>query len=131
MAPRSGTRYGVPGCAAQLLCLTLSVTSAHSACSCWACLFFLTATAVPAAARARRRSFFIDWIRSIGETGVVGLRGLEPLTSSLSGKRSNRLSYRPQMNLIGSGVRADGEDYPIAAAPPKPRERLSGRPRRA
>jgi hypothetical protein len=25
----------------------------------------------------------------------VGLRGLEPLTSSLSGKRSNRLSYRP------------------------------------
>src|SRR6478672_164550 len=26
---------------------------------------------------------------------VVGLRGLEPLTSSLSGKRSNRLSYRP------------------------------------
>ena len=26
---------------------------------------------------------------------VVGLRGLEPRTSSLSGKRSNRLSYRP------------------------------------
>jgi site-specific DNA recombinase len=26
---------------------------------------------------------------------LVGLRGLEPLTSSLSGKRSNRLSYRP------------------------------------
>ena len=25
----------------------------------------------------------------------VGLRGLEPLASSLSGKRSNRLSYRP------------------------------------
>jgi hypothetical protein len=25
----------------------------------------------------------------------VGLSGLEPLTSSLSGKRSNRLSYRP------------------------------------
>ena len=25
----------------------------------------------------------------------MGLRGLEPLTSSLSGKRSNRLSYRP------------------------------------
>ncbi len=28
--------------------------------------------------------------------GVVGLRGLEPRTSSLSGKRSNRLSYRPR-----------------------------------
>src|SRR5512145_596474 len=26
---------------------------------------------------------------------VVGLTGLEPVTSSLSGKRSNRLSYRP------------------------------------
>ena len=26
---------------------------------------------------------------------AVGLRGLEPLASSLSGKRSNRLSYRP------------------------------------
>ena len=30
---------------------------------------------------------------------VVGLRGLEPLTSSLSGKRSNRLSYRPFRHL--------------------------------
>src|SRR5450759_5201660 len=30
---------------------------------------------------------------------VVGLRGLEPLTSSLSGKRSNRLSYRPVRHL--------------------------------
>ena len=26
---------------------------------------------------------------------MVGLTGLEPVTSSLSGKRSNRLSYRP------------------------------------
>ena len=32
-----------------------------------------------------------------GELGCcgVGLRGLEPRTSSLSGKRSNRLSYNP------------------------------------
>jgi hypothetical protein len=30
-------------------------------------------------------------------TVSVGLRGLEPLTSSLSGKRSNRLSYRPSL----------------------------------
>ena len=28
---------------------------------------------------------------------VVGLRGLEPRTSSLSGKRSNRLSYSPSV----------------------------------
>jgi hypothetical protein len=30
-----------------------------------------------------------------GQNFLVGLRGLEPRTSSLSGKRSNRLSYRP------------------------------------
>ena len=29
--------------------------------------------------------------------GVVGLGGLEPPTSSLSGMRSNRLSYRPRL----------------------------------
>src|SRR5580658_5952106 len=37
----------------------------------------------------------------------VGLRGLEPRTSSLSGKRSNRLSYRPQSYAqpeMGSGT---------------------------
>ena len=28
--------------------------------------------------------------------GGVGLSGLEPLTSALSGQRSNRLSYRPE-----------------------------------
>ena len=27
--------------------------------------------------------------------GMVGLTGLEPVTSALSGRRSNRLSYRP------------------------------------
>ena len=32
---------------------------------------------------------------SFGRGSVVGLTGLEPVTSSLSGKRSNRLSYRP------------------------------------
>src|SRR5262249_42716695 len=30
-----------------------------------------------------------------GPLTLVGLRGLEPRTSSLSGKRSNRLSYSP------------------------------------
>jgi hypothetical protein len=33
----------------------------------------------------------------------VGLRGLEPLTSSLSGKRSNRLSYRPGRTALCLG----------------------------
>jgi hypothetical protein len=37
----------------------------------------------------------------------VGLRGLEPRTSSLSGKRSNRLSYRPSGNpLTGTNLSA-------------------------
>ncbi len=35
----------------------------------------------------------------------VGLRGLEPRTSSLSGKRSNRLSYRPQCYALPDGTR--------------------------
>ena len=39
----------------------------------------------------------------------VGVRGLEPRTSSLSGKRSNRLSYTPKgsavRNLVPEGSR--------------------------
>jgi hypothetical protein len=31
---------------------------------------------------------------------MVGLGGLEPPTSSLSGKRSNRLSYRPIVTVV-------------------------------
>ncbi len=38
-------------------------------------------------ARGRQRSDLRGWL--------VGLPGLEPGTSSLSGMRSNRLSYRP------------------------------------
>src|SRR5262245_27828815 len=40
---------------------------------------------------------------------VVGLRGLEPRTSSLSGKRSNRLSYRPLHRLDRPELRQRGE----------------------
>ena len=32
----------------------------------------------------------------IGQSLIVGLRGLEPRTSALSGQRSNRLSYKPK-----------------------------------
>ena len=34
---------------------------------------------------------------------MVGLNGLEPSTSRLSGVRSNQLSYRPQLKRDGSG----------------------------
>ena len=43
----------------------------------------------------RRGEDFFTGFTSFRDGRVVGLTGLEPLTSSLSGKRSNRLSYRP------------------------------------
>src|ERR1022692_4491255 len=45
----------------------------------------------------------------------VGLRGLEPRTSSLSGKRSNRLSYRP-LNATLTCRNSVQTQVPIAAA---------------
>src|SRR5664279_4321640 len=63
---------------------------------------------------------------------VVGLRGLEPLTSSLSGKRSNRLSYRPVRHLqraqylqVDKSQARDARRYltlvvPCKTAPPIP-----------
>jgi hypothetical protein len=44
----------------------------------------------------------------------VGLGGLEPPTSSLSAKRSNRLSYRPVTHM------AERRDYRNQHAWPKP-----------
>src|SRR6478609_4299845 len=74
---------------------TSSVASAHSSCSArWSRTFFWT-TMAPAATMATTSNFLNTGVSS-GRHVVVGLRGLEPLTSSLSGKRSNRLSYRPQ-----------------------------------
>ena len=40
-----------------------------------------------------------DRTKSEGRDFVVGLDGLEPTTSVLSGLRSNRLSYRPTVRL--------------------------------
>jgi hypothetical protein len=48
----------------------------------------------------------------------VGLSGLEPLTSALSGQRSNRLSYRPAMGGARRGH--EGQGYLILAAALKP-----------
>jgi hypothetical protein len=41
----------------------------------------------------------------------VGLGGLEPPTSSLSGKRSNRLSHRPRRYQLGRRIRHGGLRY--------------------
>ena len=48
-------------------------------------------------------SFFIRFsmnIKFLGSLRVVGLDGLEPSTSRLSGVRSNHLSYKPFFSLI-------------------------------
>ena len=59
----------------------------------------------------------------------MGLGGLEPPTSSLSGKRSNRLSYRPsntdhgadsEKNCVFSDGAATTETTVTAGAPPNP-----------
>ena len=57
--------------------------------------------------------------------GLVGLGGLEPPTSPLSGVRSNRLSYRPALGwrqVVGGGARGPGERFgkggdPAAGSP--------------
>src|SRR5690606_38356662 len=46
---------------------------------------------------AEGSSSFCTPVYSSGGARSVGLGGLEPPTSSLSGKRSNRLSYRPSL----------------------------------
>ena len=46
----------------------------------------------------------------VNQTKMVGLRGFEPLTSPLSGVRSNQLSYRP--------IRASLAEWPRAANEP-------------
>ena len=63
------------------------------------------------------------------EFWLVGLGGLEPPTSSLSGKRSNRLSYRPEMRQsritwhAGLGYRKQGlaaqsDSFSVTSMPP-------------
>ena len=43
--------------------------------------------------------FFVDCVLRTCYGKLVGLSGLEPPTSRLSGVRSNRLSYRPMQEL--------------------------------
>src|SRR5690606_13236485 len=65
-----------------------------------------------------------------GVQELVGLTGLEPVTSSLSGKRSNRLSYRPS---LGRGrarlprVATEGKRYPTPSPHDKTGQRSSAR----
>jgi hypothetical protein len=54
---------------------------------------------------------------SNGEVLVVGLGGIEPPTSPLSGVRSNRLSYSPESE--GSGYSAGPSSFTVISTPPK------------
>jgi hypothetical protein len=45
-------------------------------------------------------------VRGGAGRGLVGLSGLEPLASRLSGGRSNQLSYRPRALRLGAGRHA-------------------------
>ena len=55
-------------------------------------------------------------------SAMVGLTGLEPVTSSLSGKRSNRLSYRPAAAYRAGRARpTEPEHYPTPEDPDKTR----------
>src|SRR5690606_33218357 len=91
-APGAGCRPGQPWSVT-----TSSVASAHrsrSACCSWSFLASATAPRATTASPSKR------FTMTPGGSGV-GLTGLEPVTSSLSGKRSNRLSYRPLRRAAG------------------------------
>jgi hypothetical protein len=55
----------------------------------------------------------------------MGLSGIEPLTSRLSGERSNRLSYRPIMTVNIQEANKMSRVKPIAAKPLKFKNQIS------
>ena len=48
---------------------------------------------------AYAKFYFIKFCKQVARFLLVGLRGLEPPTSRLSGVRSNHLSYKPMLVL--------------------------------
>ena len=84
------------------------VATLFTSCTFGLCLYLYVAERTrrhgPGARRSRRRPpSGACQSRTLG----VGLRGLEPLTSSLSGKRSNRLSYRPAASRTSGDARGN------------------------
>ncbi len=71
-------------------------------------------------AQSRNRTsdtrIFSPLLYRLSYLGMVGLAGLEPATSRLSGVRSNRLSYRPLLQKLlngrGGGTRTPGPMVP-------------------
>jgi hypothetical protein len=102
--------------AGQIGTRTSSVASAHrSRSACWSEIDLRTASTA-ATATGEQGEQSLRHGNLLGAV-VVGLTGLEPVASSLSGKRSNRLSYRPAPTR--DGVRRDASDYPMGDAPIK------------
>src|SRR3546814_14307681 len=58
---------------------------------------------------------------------MVGLGGLEPPASPLSGVRSNHLSYRPNVSLPDGGASRDRTDDPLLAKQVRSEERRVGK----
>ena len=52
-------------------------------------------TRTPDPLLAKEMLYQLSYVPPSSGEGVVGVSGLEPETSALSGQRSNRLSYRP------------------------------------
>jgi hypothetical protein len=57
------------------------------------------------------RTFILLLVSCFLLLALVGLSGFEPLTSRLSGVRSNQLSYRPQVQFFRTGHQADSNIY--------------------
>ena len=55
-----------------------------------------------------------------GPDSMVGVTGVEPVTSSLSGTRSNQLSYTPDMPIPACQAVADPRDPRDTPAVPRP-----------
>ena len=87
--------------------------------------------AAAAAVAATARYFFMPSLHDADAeiTACVGLTGLEPVTSSLSGKRSNRLSYRPEKKGVAPPADRPGKATAAPLAAPNRSSRVSG-PRR-
>jgi hypothetical protein len=91
---------------------------------CW--LAWLTGQVLSFRRSSGDRRLQLKWLLS----GVwVGLGGLEPPTSSLSGKRSNRLSYRPAgargeansragLGYRKPGLAAQSDSFSVTSTPP-------------
>ena len=70
--------------------------------------------------KSRKNSLLVEGTHVSGSDRdlMVGLSGLEPPTSPLSGARSSHLSYRPNQYCVGTNVELFHSTMPLAASQP-------------